>query len=269
MKLMVGENPVHVATGGKEFDATKPTVVFLAGAGGDHRTWALQTRWFAFHGYSVLAPDFPAHSLSGGEPLESIESSAQWLDEFFRQAGIEKAHLVGHSQGFLTALEFAGQWPERTISLTGIGTALAIPVNPALIETAEKSSAQAAHMMLQWGFGPLAHIGRSATPGMQPIAVGRAIMAASPLAEDLRCCANYLAGEAAAEKVREAGVDVSMILAGQDKMTPLKSGIQAAEKLQAKLITIPEHGHMLPLEAPKEVLDALRACIAECDLASN
>ena len=263
MKLRVNKHEVHVATGGKEFDSALPTVVFLAGSGGDHRTWALQARWFAFHGFSVLAPDFPAHSLSAGEPLESIEESAQWLDSLFEVAGIKRAHLVGHSQGFLTALEFSARHPQKVLSLTGIGTAAAIPVNPALIETARVSAAKAADMMVQWGFGPLAHMGRSATPGMQPLAIGHAIMSASPLADDLQSCADYKGGEAAMAKVKEQGLRCAMILAGHDKMTPLKAGKKAALALNAELFEIPEHGHMLPLEAPKEVLQAVRKFILD------
>ena len=70
MYLTVNGHKTYVATGGKEFDKSLPTVVFLHGSGLDHRSWALQTRWFAFHGYSVVAPDFPAHSLSEGDALE-------------------------------------------------------------------------------------------------------------------------------------------------------------------------------------------------------
>ena len=62
MKLHVNGISTYAATGGKEFDSTLPTVLFIHGSGMDHRAWALQTRWFAFHGYSVLAPDFPGHS---------------------------------------------------------------------------------------------------------------------------------------------------------------------------------------------------------------
>ena len=258
---MVNGTQVHISTGGKELDTALPSVVFLAGAGGDHRTWTLQTRWFAFHGYSVLAPDFPAHGLSAGEPLTSIEESADWLNTLLQKIGVSQVHLVGHSQGFLTVLELASREPTRVLSVTGIGSAAAIPVNSTLIETARKSTAQAADLMLRWSFGPLALKGHSALPGMQPIAICRAVMNATPLAIDLQACADYLGGEAAAAKISQARSACSMILAGQDKMTPLMAGKKTAEVLNAKLTILPEHGHMLPFEAPKEVLFALRSFI--------
>lgn len=258
MKLMVNGFETHVATGGKEFDASLPTVLFLHGSGLDHRSWALQTRWFAYNGYGVLAPDFPAHSLSAGNACTTIEESGKWLVDFLDAAGVQKAHIVGHSQGFLSALELAKLRPSVMASLTGIGTAAAIPVNPMLIETAKKSAFKAADMMLQWGFGNQMHMGISPTPGMQPIAIGRQIMGNNPLAIDLQSCADYSGGNDAATHIN---APCSMILAGQDKMTPMKAGRVVAENLNAQLTVLKGYGHMLPIEAPKPVLVALREFI--------
>lgn len=258
MKLRVNGMQTHVATGGKDFDASLPAVIFLHGSGLDHRSWALQTRWFAYNGFGVLAPDFPGHSLSSGEPFAKIEESGAWLGDFLDAAGVESAHIIGHSQGFLSALEIASTQPERVVSLIGVGTAAAIPVNPMLIDTAKKSAVKAAEMMLQWGFGNQVHMGVSPTPGMQPIAIGRQIMGANPLAVDLQSCADYSGGEAALASIDKP---CAMILAGQDKMTPLKAGMKVAEALNARLTVFKEFGHMLPIEAPKEVLMALREFI--------
>ena len=52
-----------------------------------------------------------------------------------------------------------------------------------------------------------------------------------------------------------------MILADGDKMTPIKAGLAIAEQLEAKLVVLRDYGHMLPIEAPKQVLVALREFI--------
>ena len=39
--------PLYVYTGGKTFDPTKPTAVFIHGVLNDHSVWILQTRYFA------------------------------------------------------------------------------------------------------------------------------------------------------------------------------------------------------------------------------
>ena len=69
MQLSVNGVDTFVATGGRPFDRSLPAVVLLHGAGFDHSTWALHSRWFAHHGYSVLAPDLPGHGRSSGKPL--------------------------------------------------------------------------------------------------------------------------------------------------------------------------------------------------------
>ena len=255
MKLLVNGVSTHIATGGKEFDASLPTVLFLHGSGLDHRGFALQTRWFAYNGFSVLAPDLPGHSLSEGEALESIEQTGAWISDLLDAAGVGSAHIIGHSQGFLGALELALHHPDKVKSLIGVGTGAAIPVNSMLIENAQKSATKAADMMLQWGFGPAIHMGVSPTPGMQPIAVGRRIMSNNPLAIDLQACADYDGGLAAAQAINKPSL---MVLAGQDKMTPLKAGQAAAQALKAEVVVLQEFGHMLPIEAPKQVLHALR-----------
>ncbi|MBL4671199.1 MAG: alpha/beta hydrolase [Arenicella sp.] len=262
MKLSVNGHETHVATGGKEFDVSLPTVLFLHGSGLDHRSWALQTRWFAYNGFGVLAPDFPEHSLSQGHACKTIEESAQWVLDFLHVVGVKKTHVVGHSQGFLSALELLKLKPDLVTSLTGIGTAAAIPVNTMLIETAKKSAMKAANMMLQWGFGSATHMGASATPGMQPIAIGRQIMGNNPLAADLQSCADYSAGDDAVSQVKAPS---AMILASQDKMTPLKAGLVVAKNLNAKLTVLEGFGHMLPIEAPKQVLAALREFIVSVE----
>lgn len=255
MELTINKSPVYVATGGKDFNADLPTVLFLHGSGGDHRTWALQTRWFAYHGYSVLAPDLPGHSLSGGEAFTAIEESGPWLAEFLKKAGVSKAHIVGHSQGFLSALAFAKDHSDKILSLTAIGTAAAIPVNQALIDTAKDSSAKAAHMMCNWGFGPAAHMGASSVPGMQPIAISRAIMSRNPLHADLQACADFTNGADISQSLK---MPRHCILASADKMTPLRSGKALAADMDVIPTVIDGFGHMLPLEAPKQTLAALR-----------
>ena len=66
MNVSVNGVPAFVATGGVEFDPRLPSVVLIHGAGFDHSTWALHSRWFAHHGFSVLVPDLPGHGRSAG-----------------------------------------------------------------------------------------------------------------------------------------------------------------------------------------------------------
>ena len=262
MFLEVRGHETYAATGGKPYNPELPTVMFVHGSGLDHRSWALQTRWFAFNGYSVLAPDLPGHSLSAGEPLETIEEMGAWLADFLRAVGAQKTHAVGHSQGFLDVLELARLAPELLKSITGIGTAGEIPVNPALIDAAAESAGAAAEMLLMWGFGPDAQFGISAVPGMQPIAIGRQIMASNPLHADLLACSRYHSG---AEAARSINLPAQMILARKDRLTPVKAGMVFADVLNAQVTVIERYGHMLPIEAPRQTLHKLRELIGSME----
>ena len=64
MHLQVNGRPAYCYTGGKAFDAAKPTVVFIHGVLNDHSVWILQTRYLANHGWNVLALDLPGHCRS-------------------------------------------------------------------------------------------------------------------------------------------------------------------------------------------------------------
>ncbi|NIQ27401.1 MAG: alpha/beta hydrolase, partial [Gammaproteobacteria bacterium] len=84
----------------------------------------------------------------------------------------------------------------------------------------------------------------SAVPGMQPIAIGRQIMARNPLYEDLVACSEYENGATVAELI---DVPAQLILARRDKLTPVKAGQAFAEKLGARVTIVERYGHMLPI----------------------
>src|ERR1700756_2014691 len=99
MNLTVNGKDVFVATGGRDFDKSLPTVVLIHGAGFDHSAWALHSRWFAHHGSGVLVPDLPGHGRSAGPALKSIAEMADWIAALLDAARGQKARLIGHSMG--------------------------------------------------------------------------------------------------------------------------------------------------------------------------
>ena len=87
-------------------------------------------------------------------------------------------------------------------------------------------------------------------------------MANNPLAADLQACANY---ENGAEVAASLDVSAQMILAEEDRLTPLKAGKAVAEQLGAPCVVIKGFGHMLPIEAPKQVLLLLQDLIGSME----
>ena len=76
MKFQVNNNEVYASTGGRPFDKDKPLIIFVHGSGLTHMTWVLQTRYFAFHGYSVLACLLYTSPSPRDNPASRMPSSA-------------------------------------------------------------------------------------------------------------------------------------------------------------------------------------------------
>ena len=61
MKLNFNDHLTYLSTGGKNPSSKSEALIFLPGSGQTHLTFILQTRFLAFEGYSIYAPDFPGH----------------------------------------------------------------------------------------------------------------------------------------------------------------------------------------------------------------
>lgn len=260
MKLSVNGSEAFVATGGRAFDPTLPAVVLLHGAGFDHSAWALHSRWFAHHGFSVLAPDLPGHGRSPGPGLRSIAEMADWTAALLDSAGAAKAHLVGHSMGSLTALETAARHPAKVSALSLIGTAAAMTVGPDLLKAAEANDHAAIDMVSIWGLGFKAELGGSLAPGLWMHGGAQSVLQhcrPGVLFSDLSACNSYQNALSAAAKVK---VPTTFILGERDMMTPAKAGkILAAAIGHARTVVLPGAGHMMMAERPDELLAALRS----------
>jgi len=259
MQLSVNGVEAFIATGGKPFDKSLPAVVFLHGAGFDHSTWALHSRWFAHHGFSVLAPDLPGHGRSGGKALPAIADMADWTASLLDAAGASKARLIGHSMGSLIALETAARHPDKVSGLGLIGTAATMTVGPDLLKAAEANDSAAIDMVSIWGLGFKAELGGSLAPGLwMHQGAERVLQRCAPgvLYNDLAACNSYQNALAAAAQIK---VPVTLILGERDMMTPAKAGKTLAAAIpNARTIVLAGAGHMMMVEQPDELLAALR-----------
>jgi pimeloyl-ACP methyl ester carboxylesterase len=260
MQLDVNGIDVFVATGGRDFDNTLPAAVFIHGAGFDHSTWALHTRWFAHHGFAVLAPDLPGHGRSAGPSLGSIADMAEWTAALLDAAGASKAHLIGHSMGSLVALETAARHPGKVSALSLIGTAATMTVGPDLLKAAEANDQDALDMVSIWGLGFRAELGGSLAPGLWMHGGAQAVLkhcASGVLFRDLSACNSYQNALTAAASVK---VPTTLILGERDMMTPAKAGKALAAAIpHARTVVVPGAGHMIMAERPDELLAALTA----------
>jgi pimeloyl-ACP methyl ester carboxylesterase len=258
MMLTVNGQEAFVATGGRKFDPALPAVVLLHGAGFDHTAWALHSRWFAHHGFAVLAPDLPGHGRSHGAPLGNIGGMADWTIALLDAAGARSAHLIGHSMGSLIALDAAARHAARVTALGLIGTAAAMSVGPDLLKAAEANDPSAIDMVSIWGLGFRAELGGSLAPGLWMHGGAQTTLqrcAQGVLFGDLAACNAYTGALEAAATIN---VPTTLILGERDMMTPARAGQALAAAIpHARTVVLRGAGHMLMAERPDEVLAGL------------
>jgi pimeloyl-ACP methyl ester carboxylesterase len=259
MQLTVSGAEVFAATGGQPFDAARPCVVFVHGAGMDRTVWALQSRYLAHHGRSVLAVDLPGHGRSGGTALDSIDALADWLAALLGAAGVERAALAGHSMGALACFAAAARHPAKVRALALLGVAEKMPVHPDLLALAEAGDHRAFELIDDWAHGPAAHIGGNPVPGGWLLGGGeRLLERARPgvLHTDLAACNAF---QCAADYAARVRCPTRLVLGADDRMTPAKAGRKLAAAIPgAEAVVIPKCGHMMMTERPDATLDALR-----------
>jgi pimeloyl-ACP methyl ester carboxylesterase len=272
MHIQVNGAPIYCYTGGKAFDATKPTVVFVHGVLNDHSVWALQSRYMANHGWNVLAIDLPGHCRSGGEAPASVEQGAESIAALLDAAGIQHAALVGHSWGSLIAMEAAAHLKDRISHLMLVGTAFPMKVSPALIDASLNAPEKAMQMVNVFSRSTLAAPPSALGPGTwvygAGMALGRKVLrsnqAVNVFHRGFVACNSYAGGEAA---MAQLTCPVLFALGAQDQMTQPKSAqcLINAARAAGKTVQVTHLpvGHNQMTEAPEETLFALREFLAE------
>jgi len=229
-------------------------VVLVHGAAMDASVWRYQAVVLSEAGFTPIAVDLPGHGDSGGEPSSSAKGYAGWLLAYLQFLG-EPVHLVGHSMGALVVLEAAAARPDLVRSVTMIGVADRMPVNRDLLAAVADGDVSFFATMgswmharepigqPEWTVGTTVKILQSARPG---IALA-----------DLTACNEYPGAAAVASRLSQP---LLLILGEQDLMTKPSAAAPIAEAApDATAVTIEGAGHLVPVERPEAVNEALVA----------
>ncbi|MBA4261559.1 MAG: alpha/beta hydrolase, partial [Comamonadaceae bacterium] len=232
-------------TGGKPFDAAKPTVIFIHGVLFDHSVWILQSRYMANHGWNVLAVDLPGHGRSAGEAPSSVEEAADFIAALLDAAGVQKAALVGHSWGSLIAMEAAARLQHRVTHAVLVGTAFPMKVSPVLLDAAQNDPEKGIQMINVFSRSTLAAPPSAHGPGTwvfgSSIALNRRVQRSNPKVNLFHrgfvACDRYAGGEAAMAALT---CPLLFLLGGQDQMTQPRAaqGLIKAAKAAGKTVGV-------------------------------
>jgi pimeloyl-ACP methyl ester carboxylesterase len=271
MELTVNGAATYCYTGGKAFDANRPTVVMIHGVLNDHSVWILQSRYLAHHGYNVLAVDLPGHGRSAGEAPQTVEEAADFIVALLDAAGVQRAALVGHSWGSLIALEAAARLQQRATHLVLVGTAYPMKVSQALLEASLHEPERALKLVNVYSRSTLAAPPSVLGPGTwvygASLALGRRILARNPRVNvfhrGFAACDRYAHGTQAIGQLR---CPLLFVLGNQDQMTRPQAAqtlIEAARAagLAPQVCLLPV-GHHQMSEAPEATLWAIRDFLA-------
>lgn len=267
MEIQVNGATTYCYTGGKPFDAAKPTVVFIHGVLNDHSVWILQSRYLAHHGWNVLAVDLPGHCRSAGEAPATVEAAAEFVAALLDAAGAATAALVGHSWGSLIALEAASRLQHRVSHLVLVGTAYPMKVSPALLESSLNEPMKALTMVNVFSRSTLAAPPSALGPGTwvygASMALGRRVLASNTQVNvfhrGFQACNDYVNGEQA---MRAVTCPVLFVLGAQDQMTQPKAAQllvttarESGKRVQVASLPV---GHHQMTETPDDTLFAVR-----------
>ncbi len=263
MLITVNGQASYCYTGGKPFDAAKPSIIFIHGVLNDHSVWILQSRYLAHHGWNVLAIDLPGHCRSAGEPPATVEAAADFIVALMDAAGLARAVLVGHSFGALVALEAAARAPKRVPQLVLVGVAAPMKVSPALLEASLNEPMKALTMVNVFSRSTLAAPPSALGPGTwvygASMALGRRVLASNRRVNlfhtGFLACDRYTGAEAAIEKVP---CPVLFLLGSADQMTPPKAAQSLVKKAADGRVVLLPGGHHQMNETPEPMLAALK-----------
>lgn len=224
-----------------------PALVCIHGAGGSHRLWGGLFAPLSMR-FRLIALDLPGHGRSPAPGCTTIADYTAVLQAFLDALRIERALLAGHSMGSAIAIQLALAAPDRVEGLFLAGPAARLRVLPAFIDGLVADTEATIELLVSLLFGP------AAPPEMR-----------SAAAADYRRCdpavfrGDFIACNGFDVRAHLSGIRVpAIILSGEaDQLTPPKLAVELQAGLaNARLITLPDVGHMPLIEAPAETLAA-------------
>ncbi len=224
-----------------------PEMVLVHGAGGSRLHWPPQLR--RMPGATVYTLDLPGHGRSEGQGSEMIEGYATAVTAFLDQVAAGPAVIVGHSMGGAVAQTIALSEPGNVSSVVLVGTGARLKVAAAILEGIQQDFAEAIGLITRyaWSSGAdpsLTEIGRDALRDT----------GSDVLLGDFLACDRF----DVMDRLGQIEMPALVIGGSDDRLTPLKYSRFLSEQIpDARLVTVEGAGHMVMLERPDVVADAI------------
>lgn len=222
-------------------------VLMIHGAGGTHLDWPAELRRLPEANALVL--DLPGHGRSPGPARRSVAEYAADISAFMSALKLEQAILLGHSLGGAVAMSIALAAPRSVAGLILIATGAKLSVHPELLGRLVQEREKAVAMLVDWqwarGFDEAKKRSRERLLALDPQVLLGDFEAAN--AFDIR------------DRLSEIHARTLIIGGSADQMTPPRYSAYLRQHLpDSRLVMVEGGGHMLMLEQPQVVANAVR-----------
>ena len=220
-------------------DNTKKSILFIAGAGMDHRlVRAIRLSDTEYN--KPLIIDLPGHGESKGPSSNSIEYYGQFLINAIEAYDLKDLSLCGHSMGGLIALDMVLNHNFTAKELILVNSIYPTRVADALLAKAKMGNGGAANFIIKYGLY------------RRLLGMRNAFSEADDLVmlDDLDACNNY---ELDLNDIKNAEIPISIILGSKDRLVDLKAVENFTDIVPSQTYTMDEVGHFSFFEDPLEL----------------
>lgn len=223
-----------------------PPVILIHGAGGFHLSWPPGIRRIPDR--NIFALDLNGHGKSKGNGRVSINEHANDVLQFMDALNLKSAVFAGHSMGGAVALSIAIQQPSCVNGLILVGTGAKLGVSPALLEASSRVETfpAAVEMVIENSFSHYADSRIKELTKQQMLRTNPHTLHA-----DFLACHSFNV----LDSISYISTPTLVVCGMEDQMTPVKFSKTLHDRIpNSKMELIPNAGHMLMLEKPRQML---------------
>lgn len=245
-----------------------PAVVFLHGIGGNRTNWRDQLPAFASRGYRAVSWDARGYGLSDDYegPLDFADFSHD-LARLLDHLGIDRAHLVGLSMGGRILQDFYPRCPERVATLVLCATFPGFDASLTPAQRAEfvrirkepllagKEPKDIAPVVARTLIGP-----RATEAHFQRLVESMSMLHKDSYVKAIEASTLY----DRSTSLPGIAVPVLLVFGGADSLAmPAVGERMAAEIPGARLVVLPDAGHLVNIEFPEAFNETVLAFLDE------
>jgi pimeloyl-ACP methyl ester carboxylesterase len=233
---------------------SEKAIVFIHGSGGNSNVWANQFQIENLK-WDYIAIDLPNHNKSDTYPNISLDLYVEVVKAVITAHTYKNILLCGHSLGGAVIQAYYFKYPTKVSGLILCGTGARLRVSPKILDSLKTDYEQFLNSL------PYGSFYRKTPKDVIENYLKEARQESADITyKDFNICDKF----DTLEKTTEIKVPSLIICGTDDKLTPIKYSKFFDEKIEnSQLVQIERAGHMVMIEKPKEVNDAIQKFIKE------